>query len=267
MKKRLREIVSGLSLKDALLGALVGLVLSAAIQPFAIGFFTDVWVGVGAPGHTPPPIESDMSKLQTAHVPGEPAGEYGNLTWEKEYETYRIVIENKGRKSAYNLKTRVPFPGCIVGVSKDTPFSEGDFTLTNQISAGIDGDNSHSRHECSKIINSDQLFPGEKIVVDFVIKDQFEQCDVLVGVHDSLEIIMEYQWRKTNQIYSEVVFDSVPGLESEFSQFREANSGAMIEAGNPYNRVYGVLIPHNLSGVSAPRDVLNQCSIRLPSDS
>jgi len=267
MKQRLRGLLENLSLQDALLGALVGLVLSAAIQPFALAFFTDVWVEVGAPGHTPPPVNSDLTKLQTGHYDGENVEQYDNLTWREGYETYRVVIENEGGKPVYNLKARIPLPGCIIGVSKDTPFSEGDYDLTDQISAGVGGNRSTERYQCSKIINADQLFPGEKIVVDFVIEDEFESCDVLAGVHGTPELITEYQWRKTNQIYSEVSFDSVPDLKSEFSQFREANSGTMIEAGSPHGRVYGVLIPYNLSNVSNPRGVLDKCHLTLPDES
>lgn len=233
MRLRAREFLTDLSWKDAMLGALVGLVLSAAIQPFALAFFTDLWVEVGAPGHTPPPVEAGMSKMETGHVPGEKADGYGNLTWKEGYEEYRVVIKNNGSNPAYDLETRVPFPGCIVGIAENNPFSEEDYGLTNQLETDIDGAVPESKYRCSRIINTDRLFPGEQIVVDFVIRDQFDQCDVLLGYHDGPELITQYRWQKANQIYTKVVFDSERNLTSEFKQFRRDNPGVMIEQATP----------------------------------
>jgi len=267
MKTRLKRFIKGLSFKDALLGAMVGLILSAAIQPFALAFFTDIWVEVGAPGHTPPTVEARMSQLESSNTPGQTVDGYGNLTWREGFEEYRVVIENQGSKPAYDIETRIPFPGCIVSTSTDTPFTEQEPTLTDQISVEVGGSSPDKTYECSKVINTDRLFPDETVVVDFIIRDQFEECAVLGGFHDGTELITQYRWRKANQMYTNVVFDSESSIRNEFDKFREENPGVIIEAGTPYGRSYGVLIRYNVSDVAEPRSVIGRCGLQLPNGS
>ena len=264
MRDKAKSILNELSFKDAFLGAVVGLLISAAIQPFAIAAFTDMYVSMGAPGHTPPPLDVEVSKMENSFSEGERLEEYENLVWNDSYERYRVTIENTGGKAAYDIETRVPLPGCIVGISQDTAFSETEVILTNQLAGRLNGNLSEAEYDCSKIINANQLFPGERIVVDFVIKDEFSDCDVLIGFHHGAETITEYQWRKSTQIYSEVAYQRSADLEPEFEEFRKDNPGVLLEAAEPHGRTYSVLIPYNVSSVSSPREVLNECHITLP---
>lgn len=252
---KLRTVAQSISWKDAvigaLLGAIVGVVFSAALSPYVISFVNDQYMKAGAPGYEPPPVKTELSKEDVWYPNGTEVPEFGNLTWKNEYEVYHLLIKNEGNKVARDVEVYSPLPGCIHYVNKDGAGAGGDFNTREIVSVreqgGDPSKNPVRELSCSKFITTDYLDPGDSIGVEFIVTDRFNRCDFLIGLHLRSEIVTTYRWEKAGSYYSTRRSHPQNHLENEYNEVakRIEQQGTVKFVNSYHNRKYAVAIMAN----------------------
>ncbi|WP_231183537.1 hypothetical protein [Haladaptatus sp. DYF46] len=260
MKDKVSGLLGSISLRDAIVGALVGMLITTAFQPFLVSTMTDFYVHTGV--YDKPDVDIEFSEMDMTYPAGTEVPDFDNLKWRNKYSVYRMAITNSGQKTIQDLEVTTPLPGCAVFVNTDGPSVDGDYevddVLSMRFSNGTENQTGITSYQCSKKVSTDFLDPKDTLVVEFVVKRDFKSCDMLLGVFENPDIIAEYRWEVAGHFYSESKISQKRTLWNGFAEFSHSNPGKGFFIDEINGRHYGPFIRTNRSSF---RDGVQQCGV------
>lgn len=260
MKERLFEWVRSFKKKDVLAGVILSLILAALIQPFLVTIATEFWIFLGIGQYETPEPQIEFSESNTDYPNGVQVKYFEGIKWSEDYTLYRMKVKNPSNKVIQDLQVHAPLPGCVVYTNKEGPAVGGDYETDNVLDTRMSGadpnETNITKWHCSKSIKTDFIDPSEQIVVEFVVKDSFDKCDLLLGVANRPVIVVEYRWEIAGQLQSEYMYHTSGELTQPWNKFVENNpaKGTMIT--EIRNRKFGAFIPTNKSSLEKG---MNEC--------
>lgn len=257
MRDSLKTISDSANWKQLLLGALVGLLVTAVFQPWVMSEATDIKKNLNAPGYSEPDIDIQFNYQKLEFSEGTRIEDFGNLTWNDSYAAYQLWVKNRGDKPIRDVDVYLPLPGCIQYINKDGPAASGEFEVTNMLTYRRTGSTKWDEvpaeaYVCSKSIQTQALWPGDHFAVEFVVIKKFDRCDILTGVPvkpKDAKIVTTYRWQKLNNHYSETEHTAISDTRAD-GRF-EAAFGNLQAVGKPAGtygkQKYGIFIVSNRS--------------------
>ncbi|WP_143420557.1 hypothetical protein [Halorubrum sp. Ib24] len=223
MKERLEYIRDNTNWTNLILGAVIGVIITALLSPLISAPIAHLLVSVGV--HDGPEVQTSIEKTGEFYPPGEPVEEFSGLVWNKSYDVYRIEISNTNERPVDRLKLRWNAPGCIAQSNTQGEMIYGEFWLHDRYSLEISTQSKLSIQEmsCTKVLEMTEssLGQGERLAVEFVVTQEFETCDVLVDSNPVNEHELMYRWSAQGAQFTEERTLSPPSLESDYSETRE----------------------------------------------
>lgn len=252
MRDRLSKFTKAISWHEVVIGAIVGLLISTAFQPFLVSGMTDVYVQTGV--YDRPELEVEFNEFDIKYPPGTEVPEFDDLEWKNNYTVYRFKVTNSGEKTIQDLEITTPLPGCAIYVNTAGPAVSGDYkvddVVTVRYSNGTLDKTEITNYQCSKEISTEFLDPSDTLIVEFVVKDEFQRCDLLLGAPDNPDIITKYRWEVAGQYYSESEAIRKENIWNGFRDFTQKNPGKGSFMDEIEGRSYGAFIRTNTSSLA-----------------
>lgn len=209
---RLEKWAKRLGVGGALFGFLVSVIAQPFVSPALIGFYHQHEVGQ----YQTPPLDAELVEEADPYQEGDQIGDFNNLTWKPSYDIYRLQIVNRG-KEPINLEMAVPLPGCAVYTNERGPQVSGDFEVENMMFQRMPQSAQVDKYHCTKVVTSKGFTGNEEIRVEFVVTDEFDKCDLLLGYHPQNRAQVYYDWWEGSRQFSVQGSKPIEGLESAYT--------------------------------------------------
>lgn len=204
----------------AIIGAVIGLVLtsfaSPALNPHVTRFYEDTG------RYSPPTVSVEINETGEFHPVNSSVEDFDGLKWKDGYSVYRTQIQNTGENPIEQLELTWRAPGCIVYSNTEGSTAGGDFSLSNRGTYGIYSDTplDIDQYQCTKVIEviNGELSPDESLAVEFVVKSDFDKCDVLIDLNPINRHLLRYTWEKNGVRFDEQRLLTPPQLEEDYQQ-------------------------------------------------
>lgn len=223
MKERVEDWISETNWFTLVVGAIIGVIITALISPFVSAAVTQMYAGLGL--FDGPNVETTIEKTGEYHPPGQPVEEYGGLLWNESYDVYRIEISNANERPVERLKLRWNAPGCIVQSNTEGEMVYGEYWLHDRYSLDIStrSNLSFNKMQCTKVLEMTEGSLGldERLAVEFVVTQQLETCDVLVDSNPVNQHELMYRWSVQGELFTEERTLSPSSVESDYRETRE----------------------------------------------
>lgn len=214
MRDKKEVLRAVLNKKWALVTFVAGLLIPFALSPLISPFVTQAYVETG--------IDSQRPEV-TAHgaytpTPSTPST-FSGLDWNNSYRYYNFIISNEGNEPAKNVELNLNFPGCVIDYKKSRApvmtaiTSEGP--AYGVMTSG--GNQSNEILECSKEVFIPALPSDERVIVEFVIQQNFQylQNKTTVNLNPSRQFSLTYGWEKGSVDYEDSSNGKIIGPNSD----------------------------------------------------
>lgn len=210
-------------------GILIGFLLSVLIAPLLSPFVAPMYTSLRL--FATPNFETSVEVVDSPYSPGQRAGKFGNITWEKGYEVYRVQFRQTGGPSVDRAVFEVRFPGCVRQASG---FGEGngEITATNPLRAEVYTTNRTDAEVlgCTVQISTQSIYPHEGYTLEFVIDHTPDHCDLLSAYNPNRQYFVDYHWSSHGTQLSGRVVGDIQGAEEYFDQMLlPANSTKLVQ--------------------------------------
>lgn len=221
---------------------LVGLLLSALFSPVLATVVTPAYASLGVFGT--PQIDSEVEVVDSIYTEGMVVEKFGNITWEDDYEVYRVRFRNEGEPTLSRAVFEVRFPGCIKETS-GIQASEGNGPIT--VSAPLRPEIQATERPdaevlgCTIQISTENIHTHEGYTLEFVVEHEFSKCDLLSAYNPMQTYFIEYEWNANGQGLSERLTGQIRGADSQFQDVQlPANSTKLTQREDYSAFLYGV---------------------------
>lgn len=210
-------------------GIFVGFLLSILIAPIFSPFITPVYTSIGI--FDTPNFETSVELIDSPYSPGDRAGKFGNITWEKGYDVYRVQFRQTGGPSVDRAVFEVRFPGCI---RQSSGFGEGNgaITVTNPLRAEVYTTNRTNAEVlgCTIQISTQSIYPHEGYTLEFVVDHKPDRCDMLTAYNPNRQYFVDYYWSSHGSQLSGRLIGDIRGAEERFEyMLLPANSTKLVQ--------------------------------------
>jgi len=191
----LRRDITDLNTASLVIGAILGIVISAAAGPIitgAVAYGLNDW---NVPPYSTPATSISMVGGSGYTVEGESLEEFGGIEYNDTVRLYELQISNPGDQPINDLDVNIPLPGCVVDYTKGGIGSE--VRVVDYVSLDLRGQGEGVEvYSCSKTVSVEQLDPGDSVSIRFLLRVSFDQCDLLQGIGTENKMAYNYQWQK-----------------------------------------------------------------------
>lgn len=223
MKERAKKWAADINWIILVVGAVIGVIITALLSPFVGAAVTQMYAGTGV--FDGPNVETSIEKTGEYHPPGQPVEEYGGLIWNESYDVYRIEIWNTNERPVDRLKLRWNAPGCIVQSNTDGQMIYGEYWLHDRYSLDVSTRSNllFDKMQCTKVLEMTEGSLGldERLAVEFVVTQNFDTCDVLVDSNPVNQHELMYRWSVQGELFTEERILSPSSVESDYIETRE----------------------------------------------
>lgn len=229
-----RRIVSSLGrdnlLTGAILGALLGIVLSAALGPMITGGIAQGINSQNLDPYKTPELGVSLTGGAGYTVKGEDLERFGGAEYNDSVRVYEIRVSNRGDRPIEHVNIDMPLPGCVMdydktGLGADISVNEYVYLDLRGQGEGLD------TYSCSQTIKIDRLYPGDEIRIRYLLRVEFDKCDLLQGVGRQNTLTYDYYWQKNGIQFYESGKVSM-GFQEDFLNTYDFNKSSIVVGEN-----------------------------------
>lgn len=220
---------------------IAGLLLSVLLSPLFVQVITPVYVGVGL--YPSPEIDAEVEQIETQYREGMTVERFGNISWESDYEVYRVKFSHDGGPTMSRAIFEVRFPGCIKNVQ--VPGSNqgyGAITVSSPLKPQIEATERPDSEVlgCTTQITTEDIHTNEGYTAEFVVEHTASRCDLLSAYNPSREFFVDYEWTQSGQEIDRRFVSEIQNADEEFEAIRlPSNSTKLVEKEDYSAYIYG----------------------------
>ena len=178
-----------------------------------------------------PSFATSVEIVNSPYSPGARAGKFGNITWEKGYDVYRVQFRHTGGPSVNRAIFEVRFPGCV---KQSSGFGEGNgaITVANPLRTEVYTTNRTDAEVlgCTIQISSQSIHPNEGYTLEFVVDHTPDRCDMLTAYNPNRQYFVDYHWSSHGTQLSGRLVGDIRGVDKRFEHLLlPSNSTKLIQ--------------------------------------
>jgi len=259
----LQSDISDLDASSLIIGAVLAIVVSAAVGPIITAGVAHSLNDQGIPPYQSPSVDFRMDSGDGQYaVYGEDLEEFNGAIYNNSTRLYEITLNNPSSRAVHDLDISLPLPGCVIDYSASGVGSEAD--IIDYVELDLRGQGEGLREfSCSKTISVEQLDPNDHVSIRFLLRVSFERCDLLEGGSTTNQMVYNYQWQKNGIQFSESGQGSIGFTEDYANVF-----GDMGEKSVQGKRIssHGIMYSSYVVGVDEPNIASAMGNCRLSNE-
>lgn len=219
----------------------LGLLISALFSPVLASLITPAYISIGL--FPTPDLHAEVQQIETPYTDGMTVERFDNITWESEYEAYRVQFNHEQGPTLSRAAFEVRFPGCIKNTQvPGSNQGHGTITINSPLKPQLEAPQRPDAEivGCTAQIITEDIHTHEGYTVEFVIDHTHSKCDLLSAYNPHRKFFVEYEWYENGQKVERQLEGEIQGAEEAFSNtMLPANSTKMVQKEDYSAYIYG----------------------------